>query len=326
MAPRISTRLTERFGLDHPIISAPMARAAGGRLAAAVAEAGALGLIGGGYGDPDWLADQFRAAGNASVGCGFITWAIEGKPEILAQSLRHSPKALMLSFGDPKSLAGAINAAGVPLICQCQTLDHVRQALAVGAAVVVAQGSEAGGHGSGRGTMNFVPEVVDLTRRESPDTLIVAAGDIADGRGLAAALALGADGVLVGTRFWAASEALVDANHHAALLKSGGDETVRTSVPDIARRFPWPHEFTIRVMRNAYIRRWTGREAELKAAIATEGPRYDDAFARGDVENAAVIFGESAGLITEIEPASVIVHRMVAEGIHTIKSGLANIR
>jgi nitronate monooxygenase len=131
---------------------------------------------------------------------------------------------------------------------------------------------------------------------------------------------------LVGTRFWASTEALVHPNHHAVLISSSGDSTVRTSIPDIARRYAWPPEFSIRVMRNTYIQRWTGREAELKAAIATEGPKYDEAFALADLENAAVIFGESAGLITEIEPASVIVHRMVAQAVQTIKSGLANVQ
>jgi nitronate monooxygenase len=196
MSPRISTRLTEHFGLDHPIISAPMALAAGGRLAAAVADAGGMGLIGGGYGDAAWLDEQFHAAGNASVGCGFITWSLEGNSGLLDRVLQRRPKALMLSFGDPSPFAAAIKEAGVPLICQCQTLDHVRKGLGAGAFVIVAQGGEAGGHGAGRGTMSFVPEVVDLVMRESPNRLVVAAGGIADGRGLAAALALGADGVL----------------------------------------------------------------------------------------------------------------------------------
>lgn len=319
MSPRISTRLTEHFDLDHPVISAPMARAAGGRLAAAVSDAGGLGLIGGGYGDAAWLEEQFRAAGNASVGCGFITWSLEGKRELLDQVLERRPRALMLSFGDPRPFAGAIAEAGVRLICQCQTLDHVRQGLAAGASVVVAQGSEAGGHGSGRGTMSFVPEVVDLVRREGPNTLVVAAGGVADGRGLAAALALGADGVLVGTRLWASSEALVHPNHHAAILRSSGDATIRTSIPDKARRFAWPAAYSIRVLNNDYIQRWTGRETELEANIAVEGPKYDRAFDQGDTENAAVIFGEGAGLITSIEPAAAIIDRMVEDAVLALR-------
>uniref|UniRef100_UPI002FC6ED15 nitronate monooxygenase n=1 Tax=Bosea sp. (in: a-proteobacteria) TaxID=1871050 RepID=UPI002FC6ED15 len=206
---RLVTRLTERFGIEHPILSAPMALAAGGALAAAVTRAGGLGLIGGGYGDGDWLRTQYAAAGNTRTGCGFITWSLAKQPQLLGEVLAHRPAALMLSFGDPAPFAGEIAAAGIPLICQCQSVAHVRAALAAGASVIVAQGTEAGGHGHARATLPFVPEVADLLARESPETLLLAAGGIADGRGLAAALMLGADGVLVGTRFWASREALV---------------------------------------------------------------------------------------------------------------------
>jgi nitronate monooxygenase len=96
---RLKTRLTERFGLTYPILSAPMGMIAGGRLAAAVSHAGGLGLIGGGYGDPEWLTREFGAAGNARVGCGFITWSLAKRPELLDQVLRHEPAAVMLSFG-----------------------------------------------------------------------------------------------------------------------------------------------------------------------------------------------------------------------------------
>ena len=232
----------------------------------------------------------------------------------------------MLSFGDPRPFIGAIAEAGVRLICQCQTLDHVRQALGAGAAVIVAQGDEAGGHGGGRGTMAFVPETVDLVRRESPDTLVVGAGGVADGRGLAAALALGADGVLVGTRLWASNEALVHPNHHAAILRSGGDATVRTSIPDKARGFAWPSGHSIRVLNNDYIRRWTGREAELEANIAAEGPKYAKAFEQGDAENAAVVFGEGAGLIAAIEPAAAIIEKMVEGAVRALRMAGSQIR
>ena len=276
-------------------------------------------MIGGGYGDGAWLAQQFQEAGNAAVGCGFITWSISSRRDLVDLALQRQPKALMLSFGDPAPVAPAIHAAGVPLICQCQTLEHVRQGIGAGASAIVAQGAEAGGHGSRRGTLNFVPEVVDLIVRESPETLVIAAGGIADGRGLAAALALGADGVLVGTRFWASREALVHPNHHEAMLQSSGDGTVRTSVPDIARQFAWPQEFSIRVMNNDYIKRWTGREMELKASVGEESPRYAKAFAEGNTGDAAVVFGECAGLITSIEPAAALVSKMIEEAIRTMR-------
>lgn len=310
---RLATRLTERLGIAHPILSAPMALAGGGALAAAVTRAGGLGLIGGGYGDGAWIEQQFTAAGNTQVGCGFITWSMAGKPELLTQALAHKPAALMLSFGDPSPFAAEIAAAGVPLICQCQSIAHVRQALDAGAAIIVAQGAEAGGHGHRRATLPFVPEAADLIARESPDTLLLAAGGIADGRGLAAALMLGADGVLVGTRFWASREALVHERHHAVAVAASGDETIRSALPDIARQLDWPKPFDIRISDNAFIAKWAGRDAELKAAIETEAPAYREAFMAGDPEKAAVIFGESAGLISDIPTASEIVERMVAQ-------------
>jgi nitronate monooxygenase len=212
----IETRLTKRLGIKHPIIQAPMAFAAGGRLAAAVTRAGGLGLIGGGYGDAAWIEEQFREAGNARVGGGFITWSMAKSPQLLDTMLAHKPAALFLSFGDPRPFSAAVKASEAVLICQVQSVADCRIALEAGADVIVAQGTEAGGHGARRATLTLVPEIADVLARESPDTLLCAAGGIADGRGLAAALALGADGVVVGTRFWAAEEALVHENVQAA--------------------------------------------------------------------------------------------------------------
>ncbi|HWB44397.1 MAG TPA: nitronate monooxygenase, partial [Hyphomicrobiaceae bacterium] len=183
----IRTRLTERFGLIHPIVSAPMAFAAGGRLAAAVSNAGGLGLIGGGYGDDAWLEEQFRAAGNARVGCGFITWSLRRQPHLLDAALAHNPVALFLSFDDPAPFARRIKDAGAALICQVQTRRGAEIALDQGADVVVAQGAEAGGHAGSRATLTLVPEAADLIAARAPATLLCAAGGIADGRGLAAA-------------------------------------------------------------------------------------------------------------------------------------------
>ena len=224
----------------------------------------------------------------------------------------------MLSFGDPRPFADAIRGAGALMICQCQDMEHVEDAVDVGADVVVAQGAEAGGHGALRGTLSFVPEAADFIASNAPDTLLLAAGGIADGRGLAAALLLGADGVLVGTRFWAAKEALVKEGHHNAILETNGDGTLRTRVADIARQIPWPRGFTARIRRNAFTERWHGRESALEADIAIEGPRYRKAFAEGDPDNTGVWFGEAAGLVRSIEPASVIIEGMVADAAHQL--------
>lgn len=194
--PEMTTRLTRALKLRCPIVSAPMAFAAGGALAAAVTRAGGLGLIGGGYGDAAWIEQQFAAADGERVGIGFITWSLARQPSLLSAALAHRPAAVMLSFGDPRPFVPEIRAAGATLICQCQDLSHVRDAIEAGADVVVAQGSEAGGHGAARGTFSFVPEVADELAARAPDTLLLAAGGVGDGRSLAAALMLGADGVL----------------------------------------------------------------------------------------------------------------------------------
>jgi nitronate monooxygenase len=320
---RLSTRLTRRLDLRHPIISAPMAFAGGGALAAAVTRAGGLGLIGGGYGDPAWIDEQFAASAGERVGIGFITWSLQKSPSLLTRVLEKRPAAVMLSFGDPRPFVDEIRGAGAVLICQCQGMAHVRDAVDAGADVVVAQGAEAGGHGSLRGTMGFVPEVADHLAEHAPGTLLLAAGGIGDGRGLAAALMLGADGVLVGSRLWASTEALVKETHHRAILDTDGDGTLRTRIADIVRQLPWPPEFTARIRRNAFTQQWHGREEALQAELAAEAPAYRRAFEAGDPEQAAVWFGEVAGLIHAIEPAGAIVERMASEAALRLHGGEA---
>ena len=308
----LRTRLTERFGLAHPIVLAPMAFAAGGALAAAVSRAGGLGLIGGGYGDLAWIDEQFAEAGDAPVGCGFITWRLRERPGVLERVLERRPRAVLLSFGDPRPFAPLVRDAGVPLLCQVQTRADAEQAIEAGADVVVAQGAEAGGHGDRRATLTLVPEIADLLAARAPDTLLCAAGGIADGRGLAAALVLGADGALVGSRLWATEEARVSDRMHAAALAAGGDATVRTSVMDIARGLAWPERFTARVLRNRFTERWHGRERELREAGADAAREWSEGWAAGDPDRSNTFVGEAVGLIDAIEPARVVIERMAA--------------
>ncbi len=309
--PRHPTRFTRLLQVAHRSFPGRCVRRR--RRACAAVRARRPRLIGGGYGDAQWLEEQFAAAQGERVGVGFITWSLARNPALLAQVLEHRPAAVMLSFGDPRPFAPRIRAAGARVICQCQELAHVAQAVEAGADVVVAQGTEAGGHGAARGTLSFAPEAADHLARHAPDTVLLAAGGIADGRGLAAALMLGADGVLVGTRFWASREALVKEGHHRAILQADGDATLRTRVPDVVRELPWPAPFTARIRRNAFTGRWHGREEELARAVATEGPRYAQAWEAGDAEHTAVWFGEAAGLIGSIEPAAAILRDIVAQ-------------
>jgi nitronate monooxygenase len=300
---------------------------AGGKLAGAVSGAGGLGFLGGGYADdPSWFEREFAAAGNQPVGCGYITWSLRQKPEIFGHVIERKPKAIFLSFDDPEPFASQARAAGIPVFCQLQTRADAERALDIGADVIVAQGTEGGGHGGARAAMTLVPEIADLIAKRSPDTLLCAAGGIADGRGLAAALLLGADGVVVGTRFWASKEALVHPNLHAAALAASGDSTVRQSVLDIVRGRAWPDRYTGRVLENDMVRQWRGREAELRAARDGEVQRYRTAAEGGDASVAATIVGEAVGLITSIEPAADIVDSMVRQAQERLHAAFNIIR
>ncbi|HRE01461.1 MAG TPA: nitronate monooxygenase, partial [Ilumatobacteraceae bacterium] len=214
----IRTRVTELLGVRHPVLLAPMGDTAGGRLAAAVSAGGGFGLIGGGYGDVAWLEREIDAAAGARVGIGFITFALDQHDGALDVALAARPVAVQLSFGDPRPYAERVKAAGALLICQVQSRTEIDHAVEAGADVLIAQGSDAGGHGRGdRATMGLIPSVLDRVG----DTPVVAAGGIADGRGLAGALALGAAGVCMGTRFLASAEAISTPAEAEALVAHG---------------------------------------------------------------------------------------------------------
>src|SRR4051794_7195390 len=170
---RLHTRLTERFDIEHPVISAPMGMIAGGRLAAAVSNAGGLGLIGGGYGDGGWLEREFSAAGNARIGCGFITWSLAQRLELLDQVLARNPAAVMLSFGPVAGFAAQIRQSGVPVICQVQSIAHAREAVDAGAAAIVAQGGEAGGPSGRRSTLSLGGGIARYPAKTTPPTPLV---------------------------------------------------------------------------------------------------------------------------------------------------------
>jgi nitronate monooxygenase len=312
----MQNRLTQMLGVEHPILLAPMDLVSGGKLAAAVSHAGGLGLLGGGYGNDDWLEQEWQRAGNARIGCGFITWSLARRPQLLERALAHRPASIMLSFGDPRPFAPAIRQAGVRLICQVQTLQQAREAMEAGADVIVAQGTEAGGHGMSQPLFTLLPQVVDAC----PDALVVAAGGIADGRGMAAALMLGAQGVLMGTRFYASQEAEGHAEAKRRIVEAEGGQTVRSVVFDLSRRIRWPTPYTGRLLRNRHADTWLGRETELEARMEEVGREYAAARERGDFDIAGVIAGESCALIHDVPPAGEIVQRISTEAERLIRT------
>ena len=309
----IKTPLTKRLGISHPILLAPMDLVADARLTAAVTAAGGLGMLGGGYGDEQWLTRELDHLANlrARFGVGFITWSMAKQPKLLDLVLERRPVAIMLSFGDPGPFVERIKRANAVAICQVQSLALARECAAAGADILVAQGTEAGGHGGSRGLVTLVPEVVDAVGTEIP---VVAAGGIADGRGLAAAIMLGASGVLIGTRFYATHEAAGADGAKQRINAATGDETVRSIVFDISRRNVWPAPFTGRCLRNEHLERWYGREVELMRNLDVESTKYVEARRDGNFDIAAVIAGESAGLVRDISSVRDVVDRIICDG------------
>lgn len=310
-AMALCTEFTRLFSLRHPIALAPMGGSAGGALAAAVSNGGGLGLLGGGPGDPDWLARELPivAAGTDKPwGVGFQSWAVD--VAAVMQVLKHSPQAVMLSFGDPRAFLAPIRQAGAALILQVTDLEEARQAVDLGADVIVAQGTESGGHGArrGRSTLPFVPVVVDL----AAPTPVLAAGGIADGRGVAAALALGAAGALIGTRFQATAEALADPSVTRAIIEGRGEDTERSTVLDIARGSRWPSKYPARTLGHPFLDEWRGREDEL-AADAGARRAYEDGVARGDLPPQPVWASEAIDLIRDLPSAAGLVGALAAQ-------------
>src|SRR5215213_5210363 len=302
--------MTAMFSLEYPIVSAPMGSVAGGSLAAAISKAGALGLVGGAYGDPDWLRTELSKARSGTTrpwGVGLITW--HATREAVELALSYEPHAFMLSFGDPRPFVPAIKGAGCTLICQVRDTEEGKAAEAAGADIIVAQGTEAGGHGAERSTLPLVPAVVDAVA----PTPVLAAGGIADGRGLAAALMLGAQGALMGTHFYAAIEALGHESAKERIAAAKGRDTERTPVFDVVRQHAWPRPHTGRAIRNRFMERWGRREEDLDEALDEELPKFRAAVRDGDFDTAMVWAGEGVDLISDVAPAGELVRRIGVE-------------
>ncbi len=304
-----SSQLHGLLQLRHPVLLAPMAGIAGGRLARAVSEAGGFGFIGGGYGDEQWLHEQLQLVDGVAFGVGFITWALHERPHLLAQAMDAGASAILLSFGDIRPFAKSVHAAGRVLVAQVQTVLQAREAEAEGAHILVAQGGEGGGHSGVRGTMALVPAVVDAV-----DVPVVAAGGIADGRGLAASLALGAQGVMCGTAFYAAEESLAHPDARRLLTLASGDDTTKSDLFDVARGLNWPAgPWGLRTLQNALTEQWAGASPEMLHAHKEElQATLTLARQSSDHRQAPIIAGEAADLVRHVLPAEVIVKQMLA--------------
>ncbi|MFF5488851.1 NAD(P)H-dependent flavin oxidoreductase [Streptomyces virginiae] len=311
----ISTKLTELLGIDHPVVSAPMGSVSGGRLAAAVTEAGGLGLVGVSYGDPTFIDEHVaHAAERGGVwGVGCVMFTFDERPGLWDKVLGYAPPVIALSFGDAAQVRRYVESAarsGAQVVVQVHDTEQAAVALQAGASVLVVQGSEAGGHHKTQSTLPLVPAVLDITRGTVP---VVAAGGFADGRGLAAALALGADGVMMGTRFAATEESLATPGFKTTLVSASTTDTVNTRAFDVVRGIPWDRVYQARSVGNDFTRTWTGRDAELAARRADVEPEWVAAVARDDTSQRAMFAGEVLDLVQDIQPAAAVVRGTVAE-------------
>ncbi|MGH1488719.1 MAG: NAD(P)H-dependent flavin oxidoreductase [Acidimicrobiales bacterium] len=305
-------RLCDVLGIARPVLCAPMAGIAGGRLAAAVSQAGGFGLVGGGYGNPTWIAEQMAESSGSRVGIGLITWNMADNA--IETVLAHSPAAVWLSFGDPAPYVASIAAANARLICQVGSVAEAITAAEAGADVIVAQGNESGGHGqSNRALFGLLPAVVAAVG----PIPVVAAGGIVGRQGYDAAVAFGASGVALGTAFYASTEALDADVAKQRLVDAGGDDTVRSVVYDIARGPEWPAEYSGRSLRTELTERWIGDEAEMRRHSEAIRESHRQAAAESDMSVRVVWAGEGIDGITGIRDAAEIVADFPAVGPST---------
>ncbi len=303
-----------------------MGSATGAALASSVSNAGGLGMIGCVGRTPDWIAQtasEIREKTDRPFGLNLLLFDAD-EPSLDAV-FDARPPVFSTAWAWPeqnlRDLFSRAHGLGARVVHMVSGVPEALRAAEAGADAIVAQGTEGGGHVGLMGTMVLVPQVV----RAVAPVPVLAAGGIATGEGLAAALALGAEGVLVGTRFLATPEAPVADGFKKVILASDGHDTVLTEIPDIARGRVWPGAYS-RVVRNRLIETWAGREGELRARRGEVGPAMVRAFQTGDTDGAPLFIGQDAGLIDAIIPAAEIVTRMVAEAEAALSRAAALMR
>ena len=305
------TRLTELLDIEHPVMLAGMGGVAYGRLAAAVSDAGGYGCLGASTMTSTELASEMaltRALTPKPFGVDLLTAFPDSLVQNVELLIEGGASTFVAGLGVPRHVIDMCHEHGVLVISMCGKVEHARRALDAGCDVVVAQGTEAGGHTGTVATFPLVPLIVDAVGDQIP---VVAAGGIFDGRGLAAALALGADGVWVGTRFIATPEARAVAGFKEGILRTSEDGTV------VSRAYSGK---TMRVLRNAKTDRYDADPALLRSfPEQLQVSLHDGSFHLGSDESAQGInpdiecypAGQAVGAIGELLSAGDIVRAMV---------------
>ena len=313
----IRTPVCELLGIEHPIALGGMGSIYAPDLVAAVSNAGGLGAMGCHYMSPDQIrtgTSAIRERTNKSFALNFLIFDIDEDGFAAALALR--PALIAFAWPRPdqdvKTYIARAHAAGCKVTFMAGGVPEAVRAAESGADVIIAQGTEGGGHVGWQASLPLIPMVVDAVA----PVPVLAAGGIADGRGLAAALSLGADGVLLGTRFLASVESPLHPDFKQAILDSDGHDTLLSEIPDLAAGLVWPGAMT-RSRRNRFIERWAGREWALRQRRAEALAEVLAARKRGDADEAPLSMGQDAGLIRDILPAGEIVRR-IAEGAERI--------
>ena len=319
----IRTAFTELFGIDHPVVCGGMgAGTSNGDMAGQVSEAGGLGVIGASGLAPDDVASHVARAREITSKPFGINLLLFTAEDMLDAVLELQPAVLSTAWPrDDQDLAtifARAHDAGAKVMHMVPTLDDAQRAAEAGANVVVAQGTDGGGHIGEMGTTVLVRQAVKAVA----PVPVLAAGGLADGAGLASALALGADGILLGTRFLASDECSLPAWLKREIVASDGHDTIRTTVPDTATGQDWPGAWG-RVFRTRLVEEWLGREPELRRKRQEVLADVYHAMEEDDAPDRWYFYvGQSAGLIDSIEPAGEIVRRIVAEAEEAIRARL----
>lgn len=315
----LNTRVRALLDIPHPIVLGGMAGHTNAELVAAVSNAGGLGILGCYGRTPEDIAQTvaaIRQRTDRPFGLNLLVFLAD-EPAIAA-TLDARPAVLSTAWQRPeqdlRALFARAHAVGALVMHSVSTLQEAQIAVDAGADILVAQGTEGGGHVGLIATSVLVPQVA----RAVPSTPVLAAGGIADGAGLAAALLLGADGAMLGTRFLATREAPIPESFKRALLASDGANTLLTEIPDIATSRVWPGAYA-RVARNHLVEDWIGREGELRRRRTEILERTRQARANDDASYGILYTGQSAGLVEEIEPAAEVVARIIREAEETLR-------
>lgn len=321
----IHTRICDLLGIDHPIILGGMGTATTAPLVAAVSNAGGFGTLGTSAFDAATLDAEIgsiRERTEKPYGINHLLFQI--KEDMFAVTLRAKPAVVAFAWArkdqNLRDYFQRAHDSGAKVMHMAGEVPEALRAADAGADVLVAQGTEAGGHVSWMASLPLLPMMVKAVA----PLPVLCAGGIADGRGLAAALALGAEGVLLGTRFMATPEAPIHAKFKRAIVESDGHDTVLTEIPDLATQRVWPGAMS-RAKRNKFIERWAGREWALRQDAGEVGKQAAAARASGDVDNASISYGQDAGLIDSIKSVKEIVQDIVAEAEEIMKRRLPSL-